>query len=138
MSDPLDLDELNELENLIADLMRRHGPDGHIDGHEIIAEKVSEWFQARPTPQAATPDPGFTDDYADVVKNWDGTIESLLNVLMWVHAGDGLVPLIENTIFRAALERIRDGQDLDRTKQRSIAGAALQARADNTSTQQEQ
>jgi len=35
---------LKELEDFIADLMIRYGPDGHCDGSDIIAANVFKWF----------------------------------------------------------------------------------------------
>jgi hypothetical protein len=46
-----------ELEDLIAQGMRKYGPDGHIDGHEKIAEEVWNWCLERvPAPLASPQD----------------------------------------------------------------------------------
>ncbi len=34
-----------DLTDLVADLMRKHGPDGHIDGHETIAQGAWDWMR---------------------------------------------------------------------------------------------
>lgn len=34
------IDDKFKLSSLIADLMIRYGPDGHCDGHEIMAEVI--------------------------------------------------------------------------------------------------
>ena len=38
----------DQFRDLIADLMRDYGPDGHTDGSEIIADKAWEWCRAQP------------------------------------------------------------------------------------------
>jgi hypothetical protein len=33
-------EQIKEIDNKIVDLLRNHGPDGHCDGHEMIAEYI--------------------------------------------------------------------------------------------------
>jgi len=61
-----------ELEDLVADMMRKHGPDRHIDGHEKIAQAVWEWFQAPgPAKPSQSPSP-VPSDAADDGISFDG------------------------------------------------------------------
>lgn len=43
-------DNFRELEDLIADAMIAHGPDGHCDGSDVIAAVALKWFNSRRSP----------------------------------------------------------------------------------------
>lgn len=41
-------DAPKEFDDLIADAMIKHGPDGHCDGHETIAALAWDWMKKHP------------------------------------------------------------------------------------------